>query len=67
LQQITQLGDRAGVQLSDRRHVDDLTVDQLDAIIRPEDPDLGHAVVVLDREAVAARQVCGRAVHGSKL
>jgi hypothetical protein len=37
---------------ADRRHVDDLSLDQLDACVRREHADLGHAVVLVDRDAV---------------
>jgi len=47
----------AGVQAADRRHVDDLPLDQLDARIERQDAGLGHAAVALDVEAMAGRGV----------
>jgi hypothetical protein len=36
---------------ADERHLDDLALDQLDAIIWSQDADLGHPVVLRPREA----------------
>jgi hypothetical protein len=36
---------------ADRRHLDDLALDQLDAVAAAEDADLGHAVILRSREA----------------
>jgi MFS family permease len=43
----------AGVSRTDRRHLDDLTLDQLDALVRTEDAGLRHAVVLLHTEQPA--------------
>ena len=43
----------AGVPRADRRHLDDLALDQLDPLARMEDADLRHTVVFLDREQSA--------------
>jgi hypothetical protein len=39
------------VRRPDGAHLDDLAVEQLDAIVLPQDAGLGHPVVFLDREA----------------
>src|SRR5439155_17199575 len=43
----------ARVAAADRRHLDDLTFDELDTIIRSEDAGLAHAVILIEREAPA--------------
>src|SRR5262245_30595355 len=41
--------------IPDGRHVDDLSLDQLRAIVGMQHADLGHTVVVMDRESMRAR------------
>jgi hypothetical protein len=43
----------AGVPWADGRHLDDLALDQLDALVGTEDPRLRHPVVLLHREQPA--------------
>ena len=62
----------AGVAGADRAHLDDLTVEKLDAVVLVEDPGLAHAVVLVDGEAAAGGHghrldVVGRARHDGKL
>ena len=46
-----------GVLRFDLRHLEDIAVDQLDAIIRLEDAGLGHPVVVGDRESAERESI----------
>lgn len=39
-----------GVRWSDRRHLDDLPIEQFDAVIFAKNPRLAHALVLFDRE-----------------
>jgi len=48
------------VPASYRRHLDDLSLDQLDAVVLAEQAGLPHAVVFLRGEAVAPVEVCRR-------
>jgi hypothetical protein len=43
------------VRAADRRHVEDLTADQLDAIVLREDPGSGQLVLSADVEPVTRR------------
>src|SRR5437762_14381741 len=43
----------ARVAAADRRHLDDVTFDELDTIIRSEDAGLAHPVILIEREAQA--------------
>jgi hypothetical protein len=52
------------VTIADRRHVDDLSLDQLRAIVGMQHADLGHAVVVMDREPMRARPAVRLGAHG---
>jgi hypothetical protein len=40
----------AGVSGADRRHLDDLALDQLDALVGMKDARLSHAVILVDAE-----------------
>src|SRR5467141_217736 len=42
-----------GVAAADRRHLDDLTFDELDAVLGSQDPGLAHPVILIEREAPA--------------
>jgi hypothetical protein len=60
---LVEVVDCGGVRAAARRHVDDLAVDQLDARLRIEDAHFRHAVVIVHREPVTAREISG-GVHG---
>jgi hypothetical protein len=47
------------VSPADRAHLDDFSFDQLDSVILSENPRLGHAVVVIDSEAVSYDDLSG--------
>ena len=55
--------------VADRDHVEDLPVDQFDAIFWREDAGLGHLVIGLDVQAVAGRDLLAlqNFTHGSPL
>src|SRR5512147_760960 len=55
--------DGSGMSAADRRHVDNLSVDQLDARIRGEHPGLAHAVVVRYGPPMALGGVFGSRGH----
>src|SRR6266850_1581671 len=44
---------RTGVAAADRRHLDDLTFDELDTVLGSQDPGLAHPVILVEREAPA--------------
>src|SRR6266508_6629821 len=46
-------GHGAGVAAADRRHLDDLALDELDPIVFAKNPGLAHPVVFIEREASA--------------
>src|SRR6266540_5440455 len=46
-------GHGAGVAAADRRHLDDLALDELDPIVFTKNPGLAHPVVFIEREASA--------------
>src|SRR5262249_62379164 len=41
----------AGVAEADRRHFDDLTVEELHTVVLGENPELGHPVILVDCES----------------
>src|SRR6185295_7091053 len=45
--------DRRRVGAADRRHLDDLALDELDPVVLAEDAGLAHAVILIEREAPA--------------
>src|SRR6267142_3023684 len=46
-------GHGPGVAAADRRHLDDLALDELDPVVLAQDPGLAHAVVFIERESPA--------------
>src|SRR5437879_3664678 len=42
-----------GVAAADRRHLDDLTFDELDTVLGSQDPGLAHPVILIERETPA--------------
>jgi len=56
LEEFVQVEDARDVPVADRRHLDDLSLDQLDALPLAQDAGPDHAVVLVHREA-PSRQV----------
>ena len=50
----------AGVRAADGVHVDDLPVDQLDAVVAGQDAGLGHFVISVDVEPMPCRRLWTR-------
>src|SRR6267143_3283041 len=41
---------------ADRRHLDDLTFDELDPVVEPQDAGFAHPVILIEREAPASER-----------